>query len=490
MNVVNIVKAPTGFGKTMGYIKVALAPDKNSKIVCAPTNDLKEQIYRDAVLIYGTENIMQTPVLGKIKTKEIKDNVEKFDKMGLFCAKKKYLAKMKKALEGKNVFGTITEDEKSDLYKIIAYLDKNKLVSKFEGHVICTHERFFYFSKKFYRTHEPIIDEDILKTMLKVTRLSMSDIQELSSSSVKLREIFNDRVFELAYSDYEKTTQLKPLNTKQNIIEKEVKDEEFDFDVMGFVNACCYWKYNSNQEIMEEQRMFPQKRFTIPPNSTDEIYFLEKRDLPTVPKITIFSATANENLYKLICFGEQVNVYDVGDVEIKGKIIQNITNTCSRYDLKMHEERFDEIIKKHPDIPLKNVITFIAFSDNESDMHFGNTEGKNDLTGEDILVIGTPHCNEAVYKLYAYALTTYQDDFSKEQIRYQEVEYHNCKFWFTTYNSNFLREIQFWYINSELEQAVGRARVLRNDCTVYLYSTFPIKQAIYVNDKEIITSNA
>ena len=30
---------------------------------------------------------------------------------------------------------------------------------------------------------------------------------------------------------------------------------------------------------------------------------------------------------------------------------------------------------------------------------------------------------------------------------------------------------------SELEQAVGRARLLWHDCTVYLFSNFPVQQA-------------
>ena len=67
-------------------------------------------------------------------------------------------------------------------------------------------------------------------------------------------------------------------------------------------------------------------------------------------------------------------------------------------------------------------------------------------------------------------------------MRFQEIEYHKCKFWFNTYDNKFLRNVQLWYINSELEQAVGRARILRNKCTVYLYSNFPMKQAIYIDD--------
>ena len=41
--------------------------------------------------------------------------------------------------------------------------------------------------------------------------------------------------------------------------------------------------------------------------------------------------------------------------------------------------------------------------------------------------------------------------------------------------------IQIWLLSSQLEQAVGRARLLRNDCKVEVYSGFPVEQAEYIN---------
>lgn len=40
-----------------------------------------------------------------------------------------------------------------------------------------------------------------------------------------------------------------------------------------------------------------------------------------------------------------------------------------------------------------------------------------------------------------------------------------------------MRNLQFYFLESELEQAVGRARLLRHPCTVYLFSNFPCRQA-------------
>jgi len=57
------------------------------------------------------------------------------------------------------------------------------------------------------------------------------------------------------------------------------------------------------------------------------------------------------------------------------------------------------------------------------------------------------------------------------------VDYNGYRFRFTTYDDEILRNIQFYMIESELEQAVGCARLLRCDCVVNLFSNFPLRQA-------------
>ena len=69
MNKLSIVKAPTGFGKTFGYVNVALSNNSNSKLVVAPTNALKDEIYNEVVKNFGTDNVKKTPILEKLKDK-------------------------------------------------------------------------------------------------------------------------------------------------------------------------------------------------------------------------------------------------------------------------------------------------------------------------------------------------------------------------------------------------------------------------------------
>lgn len=64
------------------------------------------------------------------------------------------------------------------------------------------------------------------------------------------------------------------------------------------------------------------------------------------------------------------------------------------------------------------------------------------------------------------------------EINPNTVVTHNWyRFYFTTYEDEILRNIQFYMIESELEQAVGRARLLRCGSTVNLFSDFPLRQA-------------
>lgn len=58
---------------------------------------------------------------------------------------------------------------------------------------------------------------------------------------------------------------------------------------------------------------------------------------------------------------------------------------------------------------------------------------------------------------------------------YQKIEYNGFKFMFNCYDNEELREIQLSIIEAELIQTVGRARTLKTDATVDLYSNFPLR---------------
>ena len=96
------------------------------------------------------------------------------------------------------------------------------------------------------------------------------------------------------------------------------------------------------------------------------------------------------------------------------------------------------------------------------------------MEGQDIAVIGLPNADEKVYKLYGMLMGVEPD---KETWRYKKIQYNGYEFYLNTFSNYRLRTIQLWMIESNLEQAVGRARLLRHDCTVTVFARFPIDQA-------------
>ena len=134
-------------------------------------------------------------------------------------------------------------------------------------------------------------------------------------------------------------------------------------------------------------------------------------------------------------------------------------------------------LMKRFDMDEERVITFMK--ENIGPLHFGNTDGSNILEGKDILVVGTPYHADFLYKLAAFTMGL---DFDEdEEVGPQVVTHNGYRFRFTTFQNEDLQHLQFWMIESELEQAVGRARLLRNSCKVHLFSNFPLSQAKMVD---------
>jgi hypothetical protein len=107
-------------------------------------------------------------------------------------------------------------------------------------------------------------------------------------------------------------------------------------------------------------------------------------------------------------------------------------------------------------------------------MYFGNCEGYDILNGKDLAVVGTPHRNNVAYYLTAAIIgeTLKLEDM---EMSLQKVEYNGFRFKFNCYSHGTLRRIQLSLIESDLIQAVGRARSLRTKAKVVLFSNFPLK---------------
>ena len=211
----------------------------------------------------------------------------------------------------------------------------------------------------------------------------------------------------------------------------------------------------------------------------DTVAFLKPAGFPA-QKYIIVSATASEDIYRQF-FAEygkgNVDFHECKKARYKGTLYQYPQKSMSRSSMANNAGIVGRLIRRFG-MSEGRTITFMK--EGVGELHFGNTEGSNSLEGEDILVIGTPYHAEFLYKLTAFALGI---DFNEdEEMKTQTVEHNGYQFLFRTYGNKGLRAVQFWMLESELEQAVGRARLLRNRCEVHLFSNFPLNQSEMVED--------
>lgn len=188
-------------------------------------------------------------------------------------------------------------------------------------------------------------------------------------------------------------------------------------------------------------------------------------------KYIIVSATVNEEICEQF-LDEELEYHECKQAKYMGKLLQYPDRSMSRSSIANDPDVVCRLMH-YFGMEEDRVITFM--NQNIGKLHFGNTEGSNMLEGKDILVVGTPYHAPFLYKLVAYSMGLEFDE--EAEMSMQLVTHNGYRFWFNTFADEDLRLVQFWMIESELEQAIGRARLLRHDCTVHLFCRLPLKQA-------------
>lgn len=419
-NKVYVIKAPTGIGKTELYLSL-----KNTT-VALPRHNLKAEV-SERMKARGNrhEAIPELPkenegFLSKLNSLYSKGHYEGA------TALKKEMAKHDKSME--------------------EYLKKLDLIKDCDCTLLTTHERLLYTEDN---NNQIVIDEDIIATLLKINKVSISDLIVISNRTnlfPNISETVNNAEIGVVNSvSMEMRFELALVPEQQKAFLKQI--EVLSTNVVDFL-GCSHWIKNND----------------------DSISYINIRELPQ-KKTIIMSATADEYIYKLL-FGNRLEFIDIGEVEKKGKLIQYPQWSFSRYRM----QKDDQLIQMAKIIAGdKPVITFKGY-----DIYFpncvatfGNLTGIDALSGKDIVIVGTPHINPTSYLLYAHALKVNPLP-SNTSMRYMQVRRNGMEFYMFTFDDEGLREIQLYLIESELLQAVGRARLLRQECTVIVMSSMPL----------------
>lgn len=458
---IHLIKAQTAIGKTTAYINLIASHPATRFIVALPTNSLKEQVYKDLITKIPKEEVFMTASIhgNLLIPNEIRNAVSEAHQQGLHNQTGKIISAFYEEIKDDVSMSAVAEECQKILNGVRAV--------ETERVIITTHAYLMHIPEEISKHYTVIIDEDILQLQFFncINQVSLSALQSIIENEILHYVPIARKMIFSKENYYEKITPqsyVGPL-TEEQLCELECSSDDNINDLM-FAESYVKMKDKYMGELVI--------KYFCPPK------------LPT-QKYIILSATLNENLYNLYFQGSMnVYFYEAKKAAYMGELIEFTYHSLGRRDLAGKMEVF-EFAKKCANNQNLEIITFKENRQlanignmNTKNLHFGNTTGINSLSGKDIAVVGTPYKVEEAYKLIACYFGADVNDRADMIPRMRRVKYKSRSFVIVTYKNELLREVQLYSIESELEQCVGRARLLRKNCKVYLFSTFPCEQAI------------
>jgi len=436
----HIIKSQTALGKTQAVLE--LMKDTHLRIlIVVPTNKLKREICERAKKM-GI-NLVASPSLHELKD-DLPDHAWSAIQ-SLYDAGKSPMPYLLKAIEENDA-------ECSKLFQ--QYIKELSAFEHADGHAITTHRRLTNLDVSKYDL--VIVDEDVLYSTVIPNRetISISDLKKINKRlpandplAIKIKKILKKR----------------KLSRYFTLSEVSYSNTHTDIEVAANIPALCAAKYFCYRSTSDYEENLTE----------DSVTFIKPVQFQSNIKYIMLSATADRDICEYYFGSENMRFYTCKEAEIEGTLNLYGDRPWGRSSIRKDTGLFGRINKWTGS---KHTISFKEFHDYyEGDSHFGNCVGCDTKKGENIDVIGTPHQPWWIYELYAYSLGFDVDESPKPNAT---VTRNGFRFPFYTYNDPTLQNIQFYMIQSELEQAVGRARLLRFDCTVNLFSDFPLRQAI------------
>ena len=422
---ISIVKASTGLGKTEQYLNM------QEVTIAVPTHSLKKEVV--GRLRVPCTAVPELPDLPPTDKKRLES-----------------LYQTGRSQEAYHELVSMAQDN-----PIVAdYLQDLQAYSSFSGTKVTTHERAIATegSNKLL-----IFDEDPLPSLLRQDSCHIHDLELLANNCTNA----NDKVQLLDLCRFVEASPgytvfpIPPIHIEDNkALSQIIEANHISSNVLSFLHA-DYWAKTEPTKIA----------------------YISKRTFPADKKIIILSATVNKFMWESL-YPDQVHFHDIGQVENQGMLVQYTEQSFSR---TFFDENPEHINSLSAFLGPTSVITFKKHANKFQNCiaTFGNLAGLDKFSGKDLAIVGTPHINPAVYLLYAKALGLPTEGIATNLSR-REIVYNGLQFKFQTYATNSaLQKLQCALIETELLQAIGRARLIRNSCTVTVFSNFPVQGATY-----------
>lgn len=437
-----IFKVATGLGKTK------LLEDVEGCLIALDTNKNKEEV-SDRMNI----GHHMTPSYPVFSIDEVNEWLRNLHDCGLYTHASNVIKKI--SLNTLVLNKIKYEVLKEDMDKAKIFMSINKLCRETTDTVLTTHRRAV--SDKSFRHDTIIFDEDPIQQIVDIGNCSLDF------------SMFDN-------TDYEET--IKPIEDylRNGFDENTLENMKTFTPKLGFIEHCASIKKGKLIKLLDSKFVYKDV------HEKGDIQYCNVNDFPTNKNIIIMSATAPVSIYKKI-YGDRVVVIDISNVKHMGVIEQYTKRSFSQtgfrtYNIEVFKELFDMI-------GMRPVITHaktkaIFKKNNYSKFYFGNCSSGDELRGIDIAVIGTP--NKPKYTTIFYAKVAGLDiKPSQLDVNDQIVEWNEQVFRYRAFDNIDLRDIQLSLVESELLQAVGRARAVRENSSVLVFSNLPLRIATKMN---------
>ena len=385
-------------------------------------------------LCLGIKDIRCTPELPCF-SEELKGELEHLYRIGAGAYVGNYLTEYSKSASD------------TETAAIRNYLDDLATIKTYDGNIITTHERILLENKSssLFQGRTVLIDEDILRAMVSVKSISNEDILRVMHEPFLSAPVYEKLQKVLLTRDYQKFTK-EECPAFDVAMERFQIFESIEGDISALCSSRCVYNDGTNTSFVVRKRL-------------------------SCEKAVILSATAQADIYRMYTMAD-VYDYPCKMAAYQGRLELDTSSTYSRYALA--QEGMIDKMKKG--LNSDAVITFLCAENAfHTKYHYGAIEGLNCLEGKNISVIGLPNISDVVYILYGMAAGMRAETYPMQSMR---TSYNGYDFRIKTFSSDTLRKIHLWMLESHLEQAIGRARLLRYPCTVKVFARFPVSQAI------------
>ena len=448
-----LIPAQTAVGKTEAYCKLISREIGRRFLIAVPTNQLKREVGKrlgeKGVEAEITLSLDEMNLEGRLKAR-----IQFYYQIGLgekvINLLRDYI-KENRDTEEPEIMNTVNQCN--------MYLRGSDALAESRV-LVTTHARLLTLSSDIIKQYTVIVDEDILSTIFKnirtVSRQTVQKVFDSGECPVVLQERLGQVIGtpDKGYWKFDKSFSVGYLSD-QELEELEV------YDNVNEIAAASAFQMDG-----------------------DMVHYFTPRTLKE-GKYIILSATSDSGLYRRYFPGRFIKEYPYHKAEYRGRLKQLTAYTMSRQCIQDNRNRLEAFLGLLQS--RYQMITFMKYEAElgNTNLHFGNAEGVDWLKGEDVIVMGTPHLSEFVYKLIGYHLGI---EVQTDVLAVRRIQYKDYEFNFMTYKNEALKNLQIFFIGKELEQCVGRARLLRNDCTVLVLSNFPCEQAELIQDDYLETA--